>query len=159
MAHLSADPRGLILACPSCSQANRLVYRQWDAVIRCGRCKEELRRPAAVVEVADPQSFRALVADVPRPVFVDFWAPWCGPCRSVAPEVERLAGLMDGEAVIVKVDTEALPGLASEHRIQSIPTFVVFHRGSEVARTSGALPATRLKRFIEQSIPGPSVFP
>ena len=152
MAHLTADCRGLILSCPSCSQANRQVYRQWDAVVRCGRCKEELPRPAAVVEVADPQSFRALVAEVPCPVFVDFWAPWCGPCRSVAPEIERLAGLMDGEALIVKVDTEALPEVASEHRIQSIPTFVLFHRGTEVARTSGAMSATRLKSFIQQSI-------
>lgn len=152
MDHLTADSRGLIVACPSCSQANRLVHRQWDAVVRCGRCKAELRRPAAVVEVSDPQSFRALVAEVPCPVFVDFWAPWCGPCRSVAPEIERLAGLMGDEALVVKVDTEALPEVASEHRIQSIPTFVLFHRGSEVARTSGAMPANRLKSFIQQSI-------
>lgn len=152
MAHLTADSRGLIVACPSCSQANRLVHRQWGAAVRCGRCKEELRRPAAVVEVADSQSFRALVAEVPCPVFVDFWAPWCGPCRSVAPEIERLAGLMGDEALIVKVDTEALPEVASEHHIQSIPTFVLFHRGSEVARTSGAMSANRLKSFIQQSI-------
>jgi len=152
MAHLTADNRGVILSCPSCSQANRQVYGQWDAVVRCGRCKEELPRPAAVVEVVDPQSFRSLVAEVPCPVFVDFWAPWCGPCRSVAPEIERLAGLMDGEALIVKVDTEALPEVASENRIQSIPTFVLFHRGTEVTRTSGAMSATRLKAFIQQAI-------
>jgi len=152
MAHLTADTRGLIVPCPACSQANRLVYRQWDAVVRCGRCKEELPRPSAVVEVPDAESFRAMVSEVPCPVFVDFWAPWCGPCRSVAPEVERLAGLMGGEALIVKVDTEALPKVASEHRIQSIPTFVLFQRGAEVARTSGAMPALRLKSFIQQSI-------
>ena len=105
-----------------------------------------------MVEVADSQSFRALVAEVPCPVFVDFWAPWCGPCRSVAPEIERLAVLMGDEALIVKVDTEALPEVVSEHRIQSIPTFVLFHRGSEVARTSGAMSANRLKSFIQQSI-------
>lgn len=72
MTHLTADSRGLILSCPSCSQANRQVYRQWDAAIRCGRCKEELVRPPAVIEVRDPLSFRALVAEVSGPVFVDF---------------------------------------------------------------------------------------
>jgi thioredoxin 2 len=152
MAHLTADSRGLILSCPSCSQANRQVYRQWDAVIRCGRCKVELVRPPAVIEVRDSLSFRALVAEVSATVFVDFWAPWCGPCRSVAPEIERLAGLMEREALILKVNTEAVPEVASEHRIESIPTFVVFHRGTEKARTSGAMSATRLKAFIQQAI-------
>lgn len=152
MTHLTADDRGLILSCPACSQANRLVYRQWDAAIRCGRCKAELVRPPAVVEVQDSSSFRALVAGVSCPVFVDFWAPWCGPCRSVAPEIERLAGLMEREALILKVNTEAVPEIASEHRIQSIPTFVLFHRGIEISRTSGAMSATRLKEFIQQAI-------
>ena len=152
MTHLTADSRGLILSCPSCSQANRQVYRQWDAAIRCGRCKEELVRPPAVIEVRDPLSFRALVAGVSGPVFVDFWAPWCGPCRSVAPEIERLAGLMEREALIIKVNTEEVQEVASEHRIESIPTFVVFHRGIEMTRTSGSMSATRLKSFIQQAI-------
>ena len=152
MAHLIADNHGGILSYPACSQANRQVYRQWDAPIRCGRCKAELVRPPAVIEVRDSLSFRALVAEVSAPVFVDFWAPWCGPCRSVAPEIERLAGLMEREALILKVNTEAVPEVASEHRIESIPTFVVFHRGTEKARTSGAMSATRLKAFIQQAI-------
>lgn len=152
MTHLTADSRGLILSCPSCSQANRQVYRQWDAAIRCGRCKGELVMPPAVIEVRDPLSFRALVAEVSGPVFVDFWAPWCGPCRSVAPEIERLASLMEREALIIKVNTEEVPEVASEHRIESIPTFVVFYRGIEMARTSGSMSATRLKSFIQQAI-------
>jgi len=152
MAHLTADPRGLIVVCPSCSQANRLIYRQWEAVTRCGRCKAELVRPAVVVEARDPESFGSLVAEVPCPVFVDFWAPWCGPCRSVAPEIERLALLMESESLIVKVNTEDVPEVATRYRIQSIPTFVIFHRGIEVARTSGVMPAPRLKDFIRQSI-------
>ena len=151
MAHLNADPRGLIVLCPSCSQANRLIYRQWDAVTRCGRCKVELVRPAVVVEAHDPGSFGSLVAQVPCPVFVDFWAPWCGPCRSVAPEIERLAALMGNQALIVKVNTEEVPEVATLHRIQSIPTFVVFRGGLEVSRTSGAMPASRLREFIVQA--------
>ena len=148
MAHLIADNRGVILSCPACSQANR----QWDAPIRCGRCKAELVRPSAVIEVRDSLSFRALVAEVSAPVFVDFWAPWCGPCRSVAPEIERLAGLMEREALILKANTEEVPEVASEHRNESIPTFGVFHRGDEKDRTSGAMSATRLKAFIQPAI-------
>lgn len=151
MVHLSADPRGLILTCSACSQVNRLIYQQWGAVIRCARCKTELPRPVAVVNVREPQTFRALLAAVPCPVFVDFWAPWCGPCRSVAPEIERLAALMGNQALIVKVNTEEVPEVATLHRIQSIPTFLVFRGGLEVSRTSGAMPASRLRDFIVQA--------
>jgi thioredoxin 2 len=153
MALLTADPSGLVLACPACAQANRLPYRHWTSATRCGRCRAELVRPPAVVEAPDAAAFRGLVASVPCPVLVDFWAPWCGPCRSMAPEFERLAAGIGQEAILVKLNTEEVPEVASEHRIQSIPAFVLFLGGREIARTAGAMPASRLREFIRQSIP------
>ena len=152
MASLSADTRGLILSCPSCGQGNRRVYDQLEARVRCGRCRIDLPPVAGVLSVPGEAEFTALVGGSVLPVFVDFWAPWCGPCRSVAPEIERLGQLAAGQAVIAKVDTESLPTVASRFQIQSIPTFVVFRDGQEVARTSGAMPASRLLEWLKRSV-------
>lgn len=151
MSHLAADLRGLIVACPSCGQGNRLAYAALAARTRCGRCKTELPAPAGVVEPDSAEVFAALVGQSALPVFVDFWAPWCGPCKMVAPEIERLAQLTAGEAIAAKVNTETLPEVAGRFGIQSIPTFVVFHGGAEAARTSGAMPAPRLREFLRQA--------
>ena len=85
--------------------------------------------------------FDALIRDSPLPVLVDFWAAWCGPCRAVAPELERLASERAGHVVVAKVDTEALPDVAGRFGIRGIPTMVLFRGGSEAARVSGAMPA------------------
>ena len=151
MSHLSADSRGVIVPCPACHQGNRIPFQVLKQRIRCGRCKTDLPSIHKVVEVGDLVSFSELVAKSTLPVLVDFWAPWCGPCRSVAPEVYRLAALMSGEALIAKVNTEQLPEIASQHQVQSIPTFVLFARGRESARTSGAMSAARLREFIQHN--------
>lgn len=152
MASLSADTRGLIVSCPSCGQGNRRVYDRLEARTRCGRCQVDLPTLAGVLAVPGEAEFTALVSRSSLPVFVDFWAPWCGPCRSVAPEIERLGQLAAGQAVIAKVDTESLPTVASRFQIQSIPTFVAFRDGREVARTSGAMPASRLLEWLKRSV-------
>jgi thioredoxin 2 len=152
MSHLATDLRGLIVTCPSCGQGNRLAYASLAARTRCGRCKTELPAPAGVVEPETAEAFAALVGQSALPVFVDFWAPWCGPCRMVAPEIERLAQLAAGEAIVAKVNTEALPDIGGRFGIQSIPTFVVFRGGAEAARTSGAMPAPRLREFLHQAV-------
>lgn len=152
MASLSADTRGLIVSCPSCGQGNRRIHDQLGARTRCGRCRNDLPPLAGVLAVSGDAEFSALVNRSSLPVFVDFWAPWCGPCRTVAPEIERLGQLAAGQAVIAKVDTESLPSIAARFQIQSIPTFVVFHHGKEVGRTSGAMPASRLLEWLNQSV-------
>ncbi len=83
---------------------------------------------------------------------VDFWAPWCGPCRMVAPELARVAASSAGRFVVVKVNTDAVPELGERFRIQSIPTMAVFAGGKEVARTSGAMPAAQIESFVNGAV-------
>ena len=97
-------------------------------------------------------SFTALVREASLPLLVDFWAPWCGPCRMIAPEVSKLAGLDAGELIIVKVNTEAQPALAGSMAIRSIPTFAVFVGGREVERTSGGSSASQLRDFALSAV-------
>jgi thioredoxin 2 len=108
---------------------------------RCPACKAALlpaSRPIAVRNAAD---FDELVRTSPLPVLVDFWAAWCGPCRMVAPELEKIAGEHPGSVVVAKVDTQSLPEVAARFGIQSIPTLLLFRDGSEAKRVSGAMPA------------------
>ena len=113
---------------------NRQGYQHVNRTIRCAKCHENLPKLAAPVDVASASAFDALVAQSPVPVLVDFWAPWCGPCRVMAPEVEKLAQQTTGHALIVKVDTDAVPELGERFGIRSIPTVAVFKNGQVVVR-------------------------
>ncbi len=129
------------IACAACSRENRLPAARLLDKARCAACKQPLlplSRPIAISSVAD---FDELVRDAKAPVLVDFWAAWCGPCRMVAPEVEKLAASRSGRVIAVKVDTDAQPALSARFGIQSIPTLMVFRGGKEAARVSGALKA------------------
>jgi thioredoxin 2 len=150
MSDLQLDERGFIVACPSCAQRNRVGFSTREA--RCGRCKSALPSPSQPIEVPDARAFDALVRDARQPVVVDFWAPWCGPCRMVAPELARVAASNAGRFVVVKVNTDALPDLGERFRIQSIPTMAVFAGGKEVARTSGAMPAAQIESFVSGAV-------
>ena len=105
----------------------------------------------APVEVSSSAAFDRLVTSSTVPVVVDFWAPWCGPCRMVAPELEKVAASNKGRYVIAKVNTDALPELGSRFRIGSIPTMAVFRSGQEVSRVSGAQPAAAIDTFVRQA--------
>ena len=132
----------MILTCPSCGRKNRSPAERLAEIGRCGACKTEIspiRKPLAV----DPTSFREIVRDARVPVLVDFWAAWCGPCKIVAPEVERTAAEMAGRALVLKVDTERHPELAAEFGVQGIPNFVVLKGGRLVNQQAGAVPSAR----------------
>jgi thioredoxin 2 len=85
-------------------------------------------------------------------VLVDFWAPWCGPCRTVAPEISKVASQNAGRLLVVKVNTDVDPAVGAAHRIQGIPTMAVFSGGREKARTSGARPAAQIESFVRQAL-------
>jgi thioredoxin 2 len=142
------DDRGIVMICPSCGQRNRLVYGRLTDTVRCGKCKTALTAPAAPLEIRNSAEFDRLIANASIPVIVDYWAPWCGPCRMVAPELEKVAARNAGRWLVVKVNTDVCTDLGERFRIQSIPTLAVFSGGREVARTSGARPAADVERFI-----------
>lgn len=140
----------IFLGCPSCGAKNRIpAARLADAAV-CGQCKTPLPPPAQPVEV-DEAAFDAIVSSAKLPVLVDFWAAWCGPCRMAAPEVEKLAQEMSGRALVLKVDTEAQPGLAARYRIQSIPNFIVFGNGRVLSQQAGLAPRAQMRQWLEQA--------
>jgi len=148
------DDKGVIIVCPACGRKNRTPYERLGETGRCGQCKADLPPPSAPLDIETEARFNRLVGASPLPVIVDFWAPWCGPCRMVAPEMEKVAAANRGKLVVAKVNTEALPALGSRHEIRSIPTMAVFAGGREVARTAGARPAHDIEAFVRQALLG-----
>jgi thioredoxin 2 len=151
MASLELDDRGITVTCASCGQKNRLVFERLGDSVRCGRCKTELPPPAVPLEIHSTVDFDRLVAHASIPVVVDYWAPWCGPCRMVAPELQKVAARSAGKMLVVKVNTDELSDLGERFGIRSIPTLTVFAGGREVARTAGARPASDIEKFVEQA--------
>jgi thioredoxin 2 len=155
MATLELDDRGLVVACEACGQKNRLLYGRLGDPLRCGHCKQELSAPSAPLEIASSADFDRLVSQALIPVVVDYWAPWCGPCQMVAPELAKVAKRQVGRVLVVKVNTDQLDDLGARFGIRSIPTLAVFANGREVARTAGARPADDIERFLDQAIAQP----
>jgi thioredoxin len=120
--------------------------------VQCGKCKTPLDLPAQTIHVATDEQFEALVGHSRLPVLVDFWAEWCGPCKMVAPELEKVAARAQGRVVIVKVNTEYLQPTAAKFRITSIPSLVLMHDSLEVDRLMGARPAGDILQFLQKSI-------
>jgi thioredoxin 2 len=151
MSTLRSDRQGVLARCPSCGKTNRLRYENLNRTVRCHNCRTTLPSPAEPVEAADAAAFDTIVQQASVPVVVDFWAPWCGPCRTMAPELETAAREMAGRALVVKVNTDAVPELGERFRIMSIPTLAVFRQGREISRVSGVRPAADIEALATRA--------
>ena len=147
-APVELDERGIIVSCASCGKRNRLAYDRLGDTVQCGQCKERLGAPDEPIEMASTADFDRLIAASSVPVLVDYWAPWCGPCRMVAPELKKVAARQAGQAIVVKVNTDALADLGQRFGIRSIPTLAVLSGGNEVMRESGARPGAEIEGFF-----------
>ena len=152
MSDLSLDTKGVVAPCAACGQRNRLPFARLTSDTRCGKCRAPLSAPRTPIEVPDAAAFDSAVAASQLPIVVDFWAPWCGPCRMVAPELERVAASNAGRYLVVKVNTDAVPELGERFAIRSIPTMAVFQGGREQGRTAGARPAADIEAFIQSTL-------
>ena len=135
----------LVISCASCAAKNRVPVARLGDRSHCAKCRSPLTPLERPISIGSAAELDAL-ANGPLPVLVDFWATWCGPCRMVAPTLERLAREEAGSLVIAKVDTDAQPALAKRFRIVSIPTLAMLRGGREVHREMGALPLPAIRR-------------
>jgi len=134
------------VVCPHCHSVNRVPEERLGDGPKCGACKSALFAGRPVV--LDHGSFATHVERSDIPLVVDFWAPWCGPCRMMAPVFEQAAARIEPRARLAKVNTEEQQQLAARYGIRSIPTLIVFRGGRELDRVSGALDARSLESWI-----------
>ena|SRR5688572_16077171 len=145
----------MVVVCSACGQKNRVPGRHLADTGKCGRCQGALPPSSDPIE-ANAELFDEVVRTARVPVLVDFWAPWCGPCRMVAPEVQKLAREAAGKAIVLKLNTEQEPAIAARFDIRAIPAFFVFAGGQTAAQQVGALNLAGLRSLLARANGGTS---
>jgi len=140
----------LNIVCPHCQAVNRVPAARLAQGPNCGKCHQALFTGHPVALTA--ASFAKHIERSDIPVLVDFWAPWCGPCKMMAPQFEQAARLLEPRLRLAKVDTEAEPMLGAQFGIRSIPTLALFSGGREVARQAGAMGAQDIVRWVQAQL-------
>jgi thioredoxin 2 len=138
----------MLITCPHCLTKNRVPNERATQDPVCGKCGQALLS-GEVVELTDA-NFDAVVAGAELPVLVDFWAPWCGPCRQMAPQFALAAKQLKGQVLLVKVNSDASPQLSQRFGIRSIPTLLQLQQGKELQRMSGALQAPQIVGWLRR---------
>ena len=146
---------GRMIVCGHCGSTNRLSQERSPLAAKCGRCGRKLF--AATPPDVSRSIFERHLTRTTMPLLMDVWAPWCGPCRAMAPAYEAAAKELEPTVVLIKLNSDNEQALSTELGIRSIPTMILFHGGDEVARASGAMSAGQIIQWVRERLPATAV--